>query len=127
MGFFLIVLTSLISALIFDVLPIWKNSKSIFILQKKSLQVIKNPELCDNQKQNILLSYSRKILFLTIKLVCFFAIMSMPLVGLISIGHWFSNNTNFLEIIFSIKGICLSFVTFLLYYSIKKIDGKFRV
>jgi len=48
---FFIVLASLISACLFDALPIWKNSKYLLNLQKESFIVITKSEFNDDQKQ----------------------------------------------------------------------------
>lgn len=124
---FFIVLVSLISASLFDLLPIWENSKSVFILQKESFKVINNPEFSDDQKQKILLSFSGKILFATIKITIYIIITSLPFVCLVVVGHWVFDKTNIIGILLSIKGICLSSVTFLSYYFFKKINERFRV
>jgi hypothetical protein len=123
----LIIIASLISASLFDALPILKTTRLVFNLQKESLKVIMDSRLRDEQKQKILLSLSGKILYTTIKLVMLVLIAVLPFIGLVFIGHCISEQSNLIDIVVSLKGICLTCLTFLLYYLIKKGIGKFRI
>ena len=123
----LIGIASLISAFVFDALPIWEISKSVLNLQKESLKVIKESEFSDDQKQKQLLSISWKILFSTFKVIALFIIVALPFIGLIVIGKYLSETNNLMKEIISWKGICISVLAFVIYYFTKKSYGRFRL
>jgi hypothetical protein len=123
----LIILTTLISASLFDILPGLRNAGKVLNLQRKSLNVLRDQRLTEEQKQKLLLSLSGEILFTTCKLILVFAIAIMPIMGLVIIGDRISQTADFEEFVISLPGISLSCLTFLFYYFVKKVYGKFRV
>ena len=123
----LIGITSMVSALIFDALPILEIGKFILDLQKESLKIIIGSEFTDDEKQNKLLVISGKILLATIKLIFLFVLVTLPMVSLPVIGLWMTDSINVFDILISIKGICISTLAFIVYYYIKKSYARFRL
>jgi len=123
----LIGIASLLSALIFDTLPIPKIGKSVLNLQKQSLKVITGSEHTDTEKQKMMFSISGQILYATIKLIFLFLLVALPVISLIVIGQWISVNNNFYHTLISPEGICISTLAFIVYYFIKKSYARFRL
>ncbi len=123
----LIGITSMVSALIFDALPILEIGKFILDLQKESLKIIIGSEFTDDEKQNKLLVISGKILLATIKLIFLFVLIALPLLSLPVIGHWISDSINVFDTLISVEGICISILAFFVYYYSKKSYARFRL
>jgi hypothetical protein len=121
----LILMASLISAVIFDFLPILKITYKLSAFSKESLEVMKSATLTDDEKQKNLLSISGKIFLSTIHLIGLFCIVILPFLLLFIIKNWISTDTFFLERITSLKGVAFSTLGFLLYYAVKKVYGYF--
>lgn len=126
MSHFLIFLVGVFSALFFDLLPVVKNAGLIFELQRGSFRAMQDINLTDEQKQKILLVYSGKILLVTLKLLFLFCIILMPFAGLVALSKFFTT-TNIESQLVSLTGISLSTLSFLFYFLLKKIYGKFRI
>ncbi len=123
----LIIIASMVSAALFDMLPVLENSRIIFTLQKESIQIMSNAEFSDDQKQKILLSNSGKVFYVTLKLVLLFVLVLLPFTLLVAIGDWLSGNIIFYETIVSVKGIVLSSIAFVVYFLLKKGYGRFKL
>ena len=123
----LIGITSMVSALIFDALPILEIGKFILDLQKESFKIIIGSEFTDDEKQNKLLVISGKILLATIKLIFLFVLIALPLLSLPVIGHWISDSINVFDTLISVEGICISILAFFVYYYSKKSYARFRL
>ena len=92
---FLIILTSFISIILFDFLPVLKFVNSLFSSQKKFILAITESNKKGKEKQKIL------------------------------IGPTFKESINFYAILTSFKGVFISSIVFLLYYLLKKQFGRF--
>jgi len=117
----------MLSALIFDALPILKIGKCVLNLQKESLKVIVGSEFTDDEKQKKLFAISGKILLATIQLILLFVLVSLPLLSLPVIGLWMSNTINVFDILISIRGISVSTLACIVYYYSKKSYARFRL
>ncbi len=126
MEFLVIFITGLLSAFLSDFLPVVKNTNLIFKLQVRSISVIYNKELIDEQKRKILLSNSGKILCITIKLVLYFFIVFLPFSLLVFIGNHFTAIA-FEKVLLSFLGILIITVAFLGYHIVKRGYGSFRL
>jgi len=126
MVFILILGFGLLSALLFDILPIVKNSIFIFEIQRLSFSIIQDQKLTDKQKQKLLLTNSGKIFRVTLKLIFFFCVVLLPFAILVKLSSIFST-INIESILISLTGILLSTLAFISYFLLKKIYGKFRI
>jgi hypothetical protein len=115
------------SAELFDTLPIIKNSKNVFILQKESIKVISSSELTDEQKQKMLLANSGKVFYITIKIISLLMLILFPFIGLIIIGDKFQEKGVFYETLISAQGLVLTSIAYLIYFLLKKGYGRFRL
>ncbi len=122
---FLFILTSFISVILFDFLPVQRFIKSMLTSQKDAFKVLGNKTIEDKEKQKLLLSSALKVLIETSKLALFFFIAFLPYIALIYIGPTFKENVNFYNVMVSFKGIFISSIVFLLYYLLKKQYGRF--
>jgi hypothetical protein len=123
----LIVLASLASIILINALPLIETFKDLLYFQKETIKVISKADFSDEKKQKILLVNSGKILFSTLKQIIYIIIAMLPIAGLWLIGNWFFKELNLQENIVSIKGACLTIITFILFYLIKKLYVKFRI
>ena len=123
----LIATTTLVTAFLFDLLPISSIVKFIFEIQKESLKTIQNKGINDEQKQKILLAYSGQVSYSTIKLIILLCITISPFILLILTENWIYTAPSIGIILISLKGIILSSSVFLFYFLIKRWYGKFRV
>jgi hypothetical protein len=122
---FLIILTSFISIILFDFLPVLKFVNSLFSSQKKFILAITESNKKGKEKQKILIETFGKTLLETSKLFLFFFIAISPYIGLIIIGPTFKESINFYAVLTSFKGVFISSIVFLLYYLLKKQFGRF--
>lgn len=127
MSAFLLILTSFMTAILVDFLPIKKVAQTLFLAQRESILFLKSPspELDELQKQKKIRAYSLKILMETGKLMLFLFITFSPYLGLIYSGSSFLEKANFSSELMSLKGVFISSSVFLLYYLLKKEYGKF--
>lgn len=123
----LIAVATLVTAFLFEILPVSIIGKTIFQLQKESLRTLQNRSINEDLKQKILLALSGQVLFSTIKLILFLGVSILPFILLILIENWICDKPNIGEVLISIKGIIFSSSVFLLYFLIKRWYGKFRV
>jgi hypothetical protein len=122
MSFILILIISLVSALLFDLLPILTNARMLHELQKESLTVMRSPILGDDQKQKILFSISGKIFLFTMKLSCFFCIVVLPFLLTFFLENYFFHTSFIFKKLISLKGICFTTIGLLLFLIIKKVN-----
>jgi len=116
----LIILACLISAVLFDLLPVLNTIRAVLHFQRESVQIIQNKGLTDEQKQKSIFRLSGKILRSTFKLILFVLSAMIPISALVIIGDRISKNSEFADYLISLKGIFLTFITFLLYFLLKK-------
>lgn len=122
---FLIILTSFISIILFDFLPVMKFVYSLFSSQKDFISAINSANKKGKEKQNILISTFSKTLLETSKLFLFFFIAILPFIILIYIGPTLKSSINFYAVLTSFKGVFIFLIVFLLYYLLKKQFGRF--
>jgi hypothetical protein len=122
---FLIILTSFISIILFDFLPVLKFVNSLFSSQKDFIIAITESNKKGKEKQKILIATFGKTLLETTKLFLFFFIAISPYIVLIFIGPFLKESINFYAILTSSKGVFISSIVFLLYYLLKKQFGRF--
>lgn len=127
MTLLIIILASILSAYLIDSLPIWKNTRKLAELQKKSFSVISDKTLQDDQKQKMLLNYSRKIFSGTILLFLLFILALIPFALVTAFAGISHISPAFNEMLFSFKGICISFTAFLVYYLVKLVYARYRL
>lgn len=120
MIFFLIVIISLISAYLFDILKVVLHIRYLFYIQRESFKIIADKELTDDEKQKKMLSNAWKIFLTSMKLLLFFFIVLIPFELMVIFAHILIIKVDPIEILFSFKGICYSTISFLIYYFIKK-------
>jgi hypothetical protein len=122
-----IIIASLISAYLFNALPVYKIAILILNLQKESFKVIKDNGLTDEQKQRMLLAYSGRILLSTTKEVFLIVFSILPFFCSEIIWYLILARNDFLKILVSVEGICITSLTYILFYIIKKFYGRFRI
>ena len=82
MEFLLILLASILSALIFDLMSIMKKVNEMIGISKKSLEVMKSPDLDDDRQQKLLLSISGKVFLSSIKLSVSLVVITFPFLAI---------------------------------------------
>ena len=127
MAFTLIFIISLLSALLFDLLPILNNTNKLHKLLKESLMVMKSTILGDDQKQKMLFLISGKIFLFTMKLFGFFCIVVLPFMLILLIENYFFQTSAIFERLASLKGICVATIGFIFYYVINKVNDFLRL
>lgn len=126
MAYPIVFVVSIISAYLFDLMPVAKNTGLIFELQRLSFCVIRDQKLTDEQKQKILLTNAAKLLLVTLKLLFFFCIVTLPFYVLVELSTFFLA-MNIESTLISVTGISLSAFAFVSYFLLKKIYGRFRI
>jgi hypothetical protein len=122
-----LIIASLLSAILFDILPVFKTVKNIFNLQKESLKLFRDPKFSDEQKQKVLFRYSFKIFLLSIKQILMVSLALLPFFVLAFIEFVISKKCTFIDISTSFMGFFITLVTFAVYLLIKKGYGKLRI
>ena len=114
------IIISVISAAIFDLLPIMKVIKQLLIDQKKALETIKNKQLNDAQKQKSLFLISGSIFYASIKLIILLVIVAIPFMAFVFLGNLISGSVHYSEYLISFEGILITTGCFILYFLVKK-------
>ncbi len=120
MELLLIFIAGFSSAFLFDLLALDKSITKIAALSKESLKVMNSGVMTDEEKQKNLFSISGHLCLTTLKITVFTFIATLPFVLL-----YFRESIA--EQIFSVKGILASCAGLIVYYSIKKLRGNFKV
>lgn len=123
----LILIASILSALIFDLMMIMRIVTNVVSLSKDSLQVMKAQDLDDDTQQKLLLSISGKVFLSTIKLGGSILVIVVPFLAIHVIEILTMGTTSFADRLGSLAGIVASLLGFLSYFGIKKIYARARL
>ena len=112
-----------------DRLPFIKTVGGINRISRNSLQTIQSESIEDSEKQGILLRNSFGILKSSLLIVAFTALLVGLLVICLEASVFIKplNPAYLTDFLISINGILLSVVSFLSYFLVKKLYGRFRI
>jgi hypothetical protein len=125
MAFLLILLASILSALIFDLMSIMKKVNEMIGISKKSLEVMKSPDLDDDSQQKLLLSISGKVFLSSIKLSVSLVVITFPFLAIHVTEILTMGTASFSKSLGTFTGIGLSLLGFLSYFGAKRIYARF--
>ena len=110
-------------------LPFMKTVGGINRISRNSLQTIQSESIDDAAKQGILLRNSLGILKHSLLIIAFTALLVILLVICLEASIFIKplNSAYLTEYLISINGILLSIVSFLTYFLLKKLYGRFRI
>jgi hypothetical protein len=121
----LILMASILSAWIFDMLSIIRKVNSVIGLSKESLEVMKSPDMDDDTQQKLLLSISGKVFLSTIKISVSMIAIAVPFVAIHITEVLTMGTSSFAERLGSLTGIGVSLLGFLCYFGAKRIYAHF--
>lgn len=127
MKIILVSLVSLVSGLLFSVLPLKKSITVLFSIQNNSFRLLKDNHFTDEEKQKLLLVNSGKILGYTLKIVVLIFVGTLPFFLLVFGERWFYHTTHFGEFFLSIEGIVISSGLVILFFLLKAGYAKIRL
>jgi hypothetical protein len=127
MQFILILIASILSALIFDVLAIVRKVNDVARLSKQSLEVMKSPDMDDDTQQKILLTISGKVFISSLKLTGWILVIILPFLAIHITEILTVGTSSFAASLSSLPGIGLSLLGFLCYFGGKKLYARFRL
>ena len=112
-----------------DRLPFMKTVGGINRISRNSLETIQSESIDDAAKQGILLRNSLGILKHSLLIIAFTALLLILLVICLEASIFIKplNSAYLTEYLISINGILLSIVSFLSYFLLKKLYGRFRI
>jgi len=112
-----------------DRLPFIKTVGGINRISRNSLQTIQSESIEDSEKQGILLRNSFGILKFSLLIIAFTALLVGLLVICLEASVFIKplNPAYLTDFLISINGILLSVVSFLSYFLVKKLYGRFRI
>jgi hypothetical protein len=112
-----------------DRLPFMKTVGGINRISRNSLETIQSESIDDASKQGILLRNSLGILKHSLLIIAFTALLVTLLVICLEASIFIKplNSAYLTEYLISINGIILSIVSFLSYFLLKKLYGRFRI
>jgi hypothetical protein len=112
-----------------DRLPFMKTVGGINRISRNSLQTIQSESIDDAAKQGILLRNSLGILKHSLLIIAFTALLVILLVICLEASIFIKplNSAYLTGYLISINGILLSIVSFLTYFLLKKLYGRFRI
>lgn len=112
-----------------DRLPFMKTVGGINRISRNSLETIQSESIDDASKQGILLRNSLGILKHSLLIIAFTALLVILLVIGLEASVFVKplNSAYLTDFLISINGIILSVVSFLSYFLLKKLYGRFRI
>ena len=112
-----------------DRLPFMKTVGGINRISRNSLETIQSESIDDAEKQGILLRNSLGILKHSLLIIALTALLVILLVICLEASIFIKplNSAYLTEYLISINGILLSIVSFLSYFLLKKLYGRFRI
>jgi hypothetical protein len=112
-----------------DRLPFMKTVGGINRISRNSLETIQSESIDDASKQGILLRNSLGILKHSLLIIAFTALLVILLVICLEASVFVKplNSAYLTDFLISINGIILSVVSFLSYFLLKKLYGRFRI
>ena len=112
-----------------DSLPFIKTVGGINRISRNSLETIQSKSIHDAEKQDILLRNSLEILKYSLLIIAFTALIVILLVICLEASIFIKplNSDYLTEYLISINGILLSIVSFLSYFLLKKLYGRFSI
>ena len=113
MIYFILIVLSLISSLLFNKLKIKYSIREIFKIQKQSYLTINNSSITDDEKQKTLLKNSKQLFIASIVLFVKFIFIFIPL-ALIFIYDYIQK-TDYNLILIQWKGIIISTLSFVIF------------
>ena len=125
MEFVLILVATILSAVIFDLASIMKKVNELIGISKKSLEVIKSPDLDDDSQQKLLLSISGKVFLSSIKLSVSLVAITFPFLAIHVTEILTMGTSSFSESLGTLTGIGLSLLGFFSYFGAKHIYARF--
>jgi hypothetical protein len=125
MEFLLILVASILSAVIFDLMSIMKKVNEMIGISKRSLEVMKSPDLDDDTQQKLLLSISGKVFLSSIKLSVSLVVITLPFLAIHVTEILTMRTASFAESLGTLTGIGLSLLGFLSYFGAKQIYARF--
>jgi hypothetical protein len=126
-SYILVILISLVSAAIFDRLPVHGRVTAMRKEMADSLAVMQSSEMSDDEKQKNLLSISSRVFILTMQLALLLCLVVVPF-AVVSVmeRHW-SSASAVSALLMTVQGAVLATLGFLSYYLIKKAYEHFRL
>lgn len=118
-----------LAAWLADSLPFMKTVGGINRISRNSLETIQSKSIHDAEKQDILLRNSLEILKYSLLIIAFTALIVILLVICLEASIFIKplNSDYLTEYLISINGILLSIVSFLSYFLLKKLYGRFSI
>ena len=118
-----------LAAWLADSLPFMKTVGGINRISRNSLETIQSKSIHDAEKQDILLRNSLEILKHSLFIIAFTALIVILLVICLEASIFIKplNSDYLTEYLISINGILLSIVSFLSYFLLKKLYGRFSI
>jgi hypothetical protein len=112
-----------------DRLPFIKTAGAINRISRNSLQTIQTESIKDSEKQGILLRNSLEILKYSLLIIAFTVLLVVLLVICLEASVFIKplNPAYLTDFLISIQGILLSVLSFLSYFLMKKLYGRFRI
>lgn len=127
MEFLLILIASILSAVIFDLMSIMKRVNELIGISKQSLEVMRSPDLDDDSQQKMLLSISGKVFLSSIKLSVLLVVITFPFLAIHVIEILAMGTASFSEHLGTLAGIGLSILGFVFYFGAKQIYARFEL
>lgn len=125
MEFLLILVASIFSAVIFDLVSIMKKVNELIGISKQSLEVMRSPDLDDDSQQKLLLSISGKVFLSSIKLSILLVVITFPFLAIHVTEILTMGTASFSESLVTLTGIGLSLLGFFFYFGAKQIYARF--
>lgn len=125
MQFAFILIASVLSALIFDLMTIMKRVNRLIGLSKDSLDVMKSEEIDDDQRQKLLLSISGKVFLSSLVLSGSIMVIMIPFLIFHITEIATLKTTLFAESLGSLPGIGVSLLGFFCYFGVKQIYARY--
>lgn len=124
MQFAFILIASILSALIFDLMTIMRRVNRLIGLSKDSLEVMKSEDIDDDKRQKLLFSISGKVFLSSLVLSGMMMVITIPFL-IIHIAEITTLKTeSFAASLGSFTGIVVSILGFLFYFGIKRIYAR---
>ncbi len=124
MQFAFILIASILSALIFDLMTIMRRVNRLIGLSKDSLEVMKSEDIDDDKRQKLLFSISGKIFLSSLVLSGMMMVITIPFLIIHITEITILKTESFAASLGSFTGIVVSILGFLFYFGIKRIYAR---
>lgn len=124
MQFAFILIASILSALIFDLMTIMRRVNRLIGLSKDSLEVMKSEDIDDDKRQKLLFSISGKVFLSSLVLSGMMMVITIPFLIIHIAEITILKTESFATSLGSFTGIVVSILGFLFYFGIKRIYAR---